>query len=583
MHKKRLLRRIMPFVRPYLGLVVQALVTMFILSALALVGPLPMKILIDKAFPSRDFSLVAMILCGLVLLNALRQVLSFINSYTIRYVGSRLVFDLRRKLFRHLQKLSLSYYDSIRPGEIMARLTSDVAAIQSLITGTALQLLINVFTCTAILVILFAMHWRLALVALAVFPLHLATYFIFGRRVSASSRRSSQKSQEIYGSAYEAVSSAKLIRSFNAETRANKSFVRDTKEGFSLGLDLGVLCMKWNSTEGVISSMWNIFFLGYGATVVISGELQVGSFLAFFSYVSMLYAPLWQFISMLNQILPALVGMERVFEVLDMVPEVQDAANPVAIEKISGVVEFQDVCFSYNGDEEVLKDVSFKANPGEMMAFVGPSGSGKTTIANLITRFYDRTSGTVLIDGVDIAQVHIPTFRDQIGMVLQETQLFSGTVEDNIRFGKPEAPREEIVAAAKQANAHEFIQHLPRGYEAHIGSMGMRLSGGQRQRIAIARAVLRNPRILILDEATSALDTASERLVQEALNRLMAGRTTFVIAHRLSTVRNADKIIAMEEGQIKQMGTHDELIETPGLYRDLYQPQMAKEAQASAA
>ena len=583
MHKKRLLRRIMPFVRPYLGLVTQALVTMFILSALALIGPLPMKILIDKAFPSRDFSLVAMILCGLVLLNALRQVLSFINSYTIRYVGSRLVFDLRRKLFRHLQKLSLSYYDSIRPGEIMARLTSDVAAIQSLITGTALQLLINVFTCAAILVILFAMHWRLALVALAVFPLHLATYFIFGRRVSASSRRSSQKSQEIYGSAYEAVSSAKLIRSFNAETRANKSFVRDTKEGFSLGLDLGVLCMKWNSTEGVISSMWNIFFLGYGATVVISGELQVGSFLAFFSYVSMLYAPLWQFVSMLNQILPALVGMERVFEVLDMVPEVQDAANPVAIENIRGVVEFQDVCFSYNGDEEVLKDVSFKANPGEMMAFVGPSGSGKTTIANLITRFYDRTSGTVLIDGVDIAQVHIPTFRDQIGMVLQETQLFSGTIEDNIRFGTPEAPREEIVEAAKQANAHEFIQHLPRGYEAHIGSMGMRLSGGQLQRIAIARAVLRNPRILILDEATSALDTASERLVQEALNRLMAGRTTFVIAHRLSTVRNADKIIAMEEGQIKQMGTHDELIETPGLYRDLYQPQMAKEAQASAA
>ena len=576
-------RRVLRLARPYVGLLAQALVVMLILSSLQLIAPLPMKILVDSAIPARDVSLLLMIILGLLMLTVFRLTMQFVNRYTISYVGSRLVFDMRRKLFGHLQKLSLSFYDTKRPGEIMSRLMSDVSAIQTLITGTAMQLVIQIFMFISTLIIIFCIDPGLSCIVTLILPFQVGTYIVFSKRVSASNWRVRQKAQEVHGSAYEMVAGAKVVKSFNAETRTSRNFVQDTKEMFGLGLDFRVLTMQWNTTAGAIASLGRLVFLWFGGNLVIQGDMKLGVFLAYSSYYGMLQSPVTQFISMINQILPAKVGIDRVFEILDMAPDVEEAENPVMVPDMTGQVEFKDVCFSYDGEEEVLRDVTFAANPGETVALVGPSGSGKSTVANLIARFYDRTAGLITVDGHDIKDLHVKTFRSQVGTVLQETYLFTGTIEDNIRYGRPDASREQAIEAAEAANAHEFIEQLPKGYDTDIGASGIRLSGGQRQRIAIARALLRDPRILILDEATSALDSASEAKVQEALTHLMQDRTTFVIAHRLSTIKNAHKIIAMRAGKIEQIGTHDELLAVEGLYRELYLPQEAKEAEEEAA
>ena len=578
MERQSTFRRVLRLARPYVGLLLQVLAVMFVLASLRLVQPWPVKFIVDSAIPRKDTQLLLMILLGLFFLNVFRQIMTFTNTFVISYVGSRLVFDMRRKLFQHLQKLSLSYYDSKRPGEIMARLMSDVTAIKTLITGSAMQMLIEVFMFVSTLIIIFTINLKLAIVAVAILPFQVGTYFLFNKRVSASNRRVRQKVQEIHGSAYELVSGAKVVKSFNAETRASRTFVQDAKEMFDMGIDFRILSMQWGTTTEALGSLGRLVFIWFGVSAVIHGEIALGTYLAYVTYVGMLQAPIKRLISMIGQILPAKVGIERVFEILDMAPEVEEVEDPVNLKDMKGFVEFKNACFSYDGEEDVLRDVTFGAKPGETVALVGPSGSGKSTIANLIARFYDRTEGEILIDGHDIRDLYLKTFRDQIGTVLQETYLFTGTIADNIRYGRPEASHEEVVAAAQGANAHEFIEQLPDDYDTELGAMGVRLSGGQRQRIAIARAILRNPRILILDEATSALDTATEAKVQEALGRLMQARTTFVIAHRLSTIKNADKIIVMREGKVEQVGSHDQLMVIDGLYRELYQPLEDKEA-----
>ncbi len=576
MERKNTFGRVIHMARPYSGLLFQVFLVMLVLSALRLVQPWPTKFLIDSAFPGKDRGLLIVIIGWLLLLSIFRQVMSFANRYTMSYVGSRLVFDLRRRLFQHLQRLSLSYYDTRRPGEIMSRLMSDVTSISTLIMGPAMQLPIEVFMFFSTLVIIFCINVKLYLVVCAILPLQVATYLVFSKRVQATNRRMRDKVQSVHGAAYELMAGAKVVKSFNAESRASKTFVQDTKELFGLGLDFRVLSMTWGTTTEALASIGRLIFLWFGGMTVINGELKIGTYLAFVTYMGMLQSPIQKFISMLSQFLSARVGVDRVFEIMDMVPEVEEAEEPVTLRNITGRVEFRNVCFSYDGEEEVLRDVSFVANPGEVVALVGPSGSGKSTVANLIARFYDRTDGDILIDGVDIRDLQLKTFRDQTGTVLQETYLFSGTIEDNIRYGRPQATREEVIQAAEAANAHDFIMQLPDQYDTETGSMGIRLSGGQRQRIAIARALLRNPRILILDEATSALDTATETKVQEALTHLMEDRTTFVIAHRLSTIRDADKILVMRNGRIEQIGRHEELLEQDGLYKELYQPKDAE-------
>ncbi|MBT3344832.1 MAG: ABC transporter ATP-binding protein, partial [Gemmatimonadetes bacterium] len=381
---------------------------------------------------------------------------------------------------------------------------------------------------------------------------------------------------QIYGKVSEVLSAMKMVKSHSGEMRESRALITQLRESYDIDLYSGNLSSAWGHATGNISYIGQIFVMLVCGFAVLDMEMTLEQYLRSLTYVGMLYAPVAELIGVVQQILPAKVGIRRVFEIMDLQPDVTDRPDGVR-DTVRGDIVFDKVSFAYAQGDQVLADVSFTASPGEVVAFVGPSGSGKTTIANLIARFYDRDSGELLIDGRDIQEFSLRTLRDQMSIVLQETFLFRGTIIDNVRYGKPDATIEEIEDAARQANAHEFICTLPDGYRSLIGSNGTRLSGGQRQRIAIARALIRNPRILILDEATSALDTMSESKVQEALVHLMKNRTTFVIAHRLSTIKNADKIVVLKEGRVSQIGRHEDLIDDEGLYKELYDPEWAKE------
>jgi ABC-type multidrug transport system fused ATPase/permease subunit len=496
----------------------------------------------------------------------------------MRILGGRLVFDLRRRMYDHLQRLSLGFYESRSSGEIISRMMNDVNSVTSLVTGTVLNTIISIVKALALVGVLFYTSPLVAIVAIAVLPFHFLGYFFFRARISHYAWKSTEKMSQIYGKVSEVVGAIKMVKSHSGERRESRSLIGQMRENYDIDIYSGNLANIWGQATGNISYAGEVLVMLVCGYAVLGEELALEQYILLITYVAMLYAPVSELIAVVQQILPAKVGIRRVFEVLDTAPEVEDDPEGVR-EAIEGAIEFNSVSFSYERGDRILTNVSFMAQPGEVVAFVGPSGSGKTTIANLIARFYDRDEGQILIDGRDIQDYALLALREQMSMVLQETHLFRGTILDNIRYGKPEATMDEIEDAARLANAHEFICSLPDGYRSLLGSNGTRLSGGQRQRIAIARALIRNPRILILDEATSALDTVSETKVQEALNHLMKDRTTFIIAHRLSTVRNADKIVVLTEGRVEQIGTHQELFEADGLYRELYDPDWAKERQ----
>jgi ABC-type multidrug transport system fused ATPase/permease subunit len=546
------------------------------LTGLGLYMPIWASTLVGTALPDGNKGLFHQCVIILAVLYLINSGLSFIYSYQMRILGGRLVFDLRRRMYEHLQRLSLGFYESRSTGEIISRLMNDVNSITSLVTGTILNTLISVCKAAALLVTLLILSPKVTAVALVVMPLHFLGFFFFRARISEYAWKSTEKTSQIYGKISEVMGAMKMVKAHSGERRESRSLITQFRENYDIGIHSGNMSRIWGQTTGNISYLGQVFVTLVCGYAVLDDGMSLQEYLLILSYVSMLYAPISELIGVVQEILPAKVGIRRVFEVMDMEPEVADKADSVR-KPLRGQVTFKDVSFAYATGDPVLKEVTFTAESGETIAFVGPSGSGKTTIANLIARFYDRTSGTLTIDGLDIKDYSIRALREQMSIVLQETFLFRGTVLDNIRYGKPEATFKEIEEAARQANAHEFICILPDTYRTLIGSGGARLSGGQRQRIAIARALIRDPRILILDEATSALDAVSESKVQEALTELMKDRTTFIIAHRLSTVRSADKIVVLKEGQIMQIGPHEQLIEEEGLYRELYDPKWAKE------
>jgi len=551
------------------------MVTLVALTALGLLSPVLYSKLIGKALPEKDGELFLTCVVVLVAIHLATSLISFGYSYQMRVLGGRLVFDLRRRMYDHLQRLSLGFYESRSSGEIISRMMNDVNSVTALVTGTALNTLISTFKAIVLLVVLFLTSTKVALVAIAVLPLHFLGYFFFRARISHYAWKSSEKMSQIYGKISEVLGAMKMVKSHSGEMRESRSLITQLRESYDISIYSGNLSNVWGQATGNISYAGQILVMLVCGFAVLGDELTLEQYVLLLSYVGMLYSPVSELIAVVQQILPAKVGIRRVFEVMDTQPEVEDRPDGLR-DNVQGEVVFNDVCFAYDQGDQVLRNVSFVAHTGEMVAFVGPSGSGKTTIANLIARFYDRSSGEIIIDGRDIMEFSLRNLREQMSIVLQETHLFRGTIIDNVRYGKPDATIEEIEAAARQANAHEFICTLPDGYRSLIGSSGARLSGGQRQRIAIARALIRNPRILILDEATSALDTVSETKVQEALSHLMKDRTTFVIAHRLSTIKNAHKIVVLQEGHVEQVGTHDELIDQEGLYRELYDPEWAK-------
>ena len=568
--------RVYEIVSPYKMRMVVSMATLLVLTGLGLLSPIFGAKLVGKALPEGDRELFIQCIITLAVIHVVTSLISYAYSYQMRILGGRVVFDLRRKMYDHLQKLSLGYYESRSSGEIISRMMNDVNAVTRLLTGTVLNTLISSVKALALVGVLYYYDFLVATVAIAVLPLHFIGYFFFRARISHLSWISSEKMSQIYGKVSEVIGAIKMVKSHSGERRESRSLIAQMRESYEIDLHSGNLSKIWGQATGNISYVGQVLVMLVCGFAVLGKELALDEYILLMSYVGMLYAPINQLIGVVQQILPAKVGIRRVFEVLDTAPEVIDLPDGIT-GPIRGEVEFKDVSFAYARGDEVLRQVSFIARPGEVVAFVGPSGSGKTTIANLIARFYDRSEGQILIDHRDIQEYRLRTLRDQTSMVLQETYLFRGTILDNIHYGKPDATMEEIEAAARQANAHEFICTLPDGYRSILGSNGTRLSGGQRQRVAIARALIRDPRILILDEATSALDTVSEAKVQEALQHLMKDRTTFVIAHRLSTIKNADKIVVLDEGRVEEIGSHDMLFAKDGTYRELYDPDWAKQ------
>jgi ATP-binding cassette, subfamily B, bacterial len=502
---------------------------------------------------------------------------SYLEKYVTTSVGQWVTHDLRRTLYSHIQRLSLAYHDHKQTGDLISRVTGDIDAIQSFIVSGLLDAMINSLTLVGMLGVMLYLNWKFTLIALSVAPFLFLVVFSYTRRIKKASREVRKKEGEIVSVMQEVLSSIRVVKAFAREDYEQRRLEEESLEGVEIGLRARSLKAKLAPLVEVIVAIGTCLVLWFGARMVLSGALSAGSLVVFILYLGKMYKPMQQLSKMTDAYSKAVVGYERIREVLDTHNEIRDLPGARRAPQFQGAIDFRDVSFAYEPATPVLKDVTFQIEPGQVAALVGPTGAGKSTIISLIPRFYDPTSGVVRVDGQDVRRFQQKSLRQQISFVLQETLLFHGPIWNNIAYGKPEATRAEILRAAELANAHEFIDKLPDGYNTILGERGVTLSGGQRQRIAIARAIIRNTPILILDEPSSGLDAASEKLVFEALDRLMEGKTSIVIAHRLSTIRRANAIFVLDDGTIVERGTHDSLLRSGGLYSQLHHIQFQSE------
>ncbi|MBQ5745980.1 MAG: ABC transporter ATP-binding protein [Selenomonadales bacterium] len=573
MNKRNSYKRLFSYIRPYTGRLIMAMLCAMLAAGANLYVPWLIKGVIDQVLADKDMMMLNLIAISIVVAFFLRGVFLYGQHYLMSYIAQKVIIDVRDAIYRKLQKLPISYFEKRQTGTVMSYVTNDVAAMQA---GLA-DHVIDMITEGVILIGSFAMmcwlHWKLTLLTLIIVPLVGYTMNIFGRKLKQTSFTMQERVADITSLLQEALSAIRVIRSFVREEYEIQRFANQNQANFIAQMKNAKLMSMLAPVVEFLAAISVTLILWYGGMEVIDGHLTAGALIAFLVYAVNLSNPIKRLSRVYGNIQKAIAAAERVFAVLDTEEEITDAPDAKKMPIVKGNVKLTDVKFSYVEGELAIKGISMEAQPGQMIAIVGASGSGKSTIANLIPRFYDIQSGSIEIDGYDIRSVTQRSLREQIGIVPQETVLFNGSVYDNIRYGNLDATKEEIIAAAKAANAHEFITQMTDGYETQIGERGALLSGGQRQRIAIARAILKDPQILILDEATSALDTESEKIVQEALDKLLVGRTSFVIAHRLSTIVRADVIIVMERGVIVERGTHEELLEKGGIYSKLHQMQ----------
>lgn len=563
-------KRLLMYIKPYLKRLSVAVVCIVLAAAANLYVPWIIKDMIDKVLADRDMILLNVIAVGIVVVFFLRGIFYYGQSYLVSFVGQRVIIDVRDVIYRKFQRMPMSYYDKRQTGEIMSYITNDVAALQSALVDNLIELVTEGSILIGSIVMMVYLDWKLSILTLVTIPMVGQAMKIFGRKLKSSGTVIQERMADITSLLQESISSVRVVKSFVREPYEIARFKEQNELNFQAAMKNVQLMSLLTPTVEFLAALAVTVIVWFGGYEVVNGVMTAGSLIAFLTYAVNLANPVKRISRVYGNIQKAMAAADRVFTVLDMDERIKNKDGAARLPAIQGHVSLEHVCFSYKKDAEALHDLTLEAEPGQMIALVGPSGGGKSTIANLIPRFYDVDSGNVKIDGYDVRDVTMESLREQIGIVPQETMLFSTTVLDNIRYGRLDATDEETVLAAKAANADEFIMALPEGYNTKIGERGLNLSGGQRQRIAIARAILKNPRVLILDEATSALDTESEKIVQAALDKLMIGRTSFVIAHRLSTIFNADQIFVIDNGQIREHGTHQELLASNGLYSNLY-------------
>jgi subfamily B ATP-binding cassette protein MsbA len=563
---KRLLKLLVPYKTP----LIYGSLFLILASATNLMVPLFVKQLVDVVMVKKNLEMLNKMTWMIGGLFVLQMVFSTIHNYLYDITEKRVTTDFRKIIFNHLHKLSLSFFVKRRTGEIMSRMTNDVTTVEGVITDLPATVLQQSIRLVGGIVIIIYMNWRLTFMILILAPVLVLFAKTFGRRLKSLSKEIQDKLATSTTILEENVSGIQVVKSFVRQKLEMARFSDAVEDSFQSAKKRVKISAFFGPMIGFISFSTALVLLWYGGREVIAGTISPGDLIAFILYATIIAGPMGSFARLYTRVQEGMGASERIFEILDTDGEIQDAPDARTLDWVKGKVEIRDLRFHYRPDREVLKGVSFSVQPGEMVALVGPSGAGKTTLAQLLHRFYDPVAGEILVDDIPIRDIQLNSYRRQIGLVPQETLLFGGTIEENIRYAKPEATFDEIAEAARSANADEFIRQCPEAYQTIVGEKGIRLSAGQRQRIAIARAILKNPHILILDEATSSLDNESEKLIQEALEHLMRGKTSFVIAHRLSTIHNADKIVVMDQGQVVEMGNHAQLINKKGLYHHLY-------------
>lgn len=617
---RELIWRVWDFARPYTWPVIGLLLTILLISSISLISPLLYRDLIDNAIPNGDFRRLNFLALGMIAIPIVNGMIGVWQRQVNATIGEGVIYDLRRALYAHMQRMSLRFFTQTRTGELMSRLNNDVIGAQNAISNTLVTIVSNIVSLIATLAIMFALEWRLTLLGLAILPLFILPARRVGRMLRGLSRQSMEYNAEMNATMNETlnISGALLVKLFGREKREMERFSQHATEVKNIGVRSAVVGHWFFMLLGVVSAVGSAVVFWVGGHLVLRGEFTIGTIVAFGTYLTQLYGPLMQLTNAQVQFAQNMVSFERVFEVLDIPVEIDEKPNASVLPQVDGQIQFENVSFAYAGlgkeivalDEiarvtwrgsfeahlkrgkekqvEVsggtpeggesspqwaLKNLNFSIQPGQLAALVGPSGAGKSTITYMIPRLYDPTKGRVLIDGQDIQDVTLNSLANNIGMVTQETYLFYDTIRANLFYARPDASENDMIAAAKAANIHDFIAGLPDKYDTVVGERGYRLSGGERQRMAIARVVLRDPRILVLDEATSSLDSLSEELIQQALKEVMKGRSSLVIAHRLSTILAADQILVMDRGRLVQKGTHDELLIEGGLYKTLYETQ----------